>query len=160
VIEVTSEAELVAALRAIPAANVVAVEGHSLSGKSTTSRHLAAALSWQLIGTDAFAQQGCKAPTYVACLDVGRLAVAIAGRGQAPLLVEGICVRDTLEAVDVVPSLYVYIKRITQAGRWAEDPESAPSLSDLSLVDRWSATYHSRAKPLERADIVFARRDT
>jgi hypothetical protein len=164
--ELTNETALVSAIQEMCSLRcIVAVEGHSTSGKTTLSRRLAGFLEARLVSTDDFAIDGCRAARYVDCLDFTRLSQALdAARNANPILIlEGICLRDTLSRAGIVPTLYVYVKRMTQAGLWADDlanyvKEGAP-VPDLSRTDRWSVEYHLHSDPLGNATIVFVRHD-
>jgi hypothetical protein len=146
-------------------AQLVAIEGHSTCGKSFLARCLASAQGAIRVSTDCYADPGKVAETYTQKLDLDAL------RGDLSKLcdrfetvfVEGICLRDTLSAIGRSPDTSVYLKRITQAGLWADDPENyAPNgilEPGLSTVDSWSVRYHLDSDPLARADAVLVRRE-
>ena len=143
---------------------VIGIEGHSTSGKSHLGKELANASGATLISTDTYARERQHGDRYQDLIDLARLrADVVVGSERRFVFVEGICLRDVLNAADVKPDLFVYIKRITAAGLWADDPENyltdgRPN-PDLSWVDRQSALYHIQHSPLEFADFVYERRE-
>ena len=70
------------------------------------------------------------------------------------LFIDGICLRDTLARCGLTAGAFVYCRRITQAGLWADDPQDRthqdrPNRDDPSWVDWQSTDYHLREHPLE-----------
>lgn len=137
---------------------VLAIEGHSTSGKS----HLAAALGDRLgmavVSTDRFLSPGCETCRYVECLDLARLKSAVLGM-DAPCIIEGIAAAESLGLIERSADLTVYCKRITAAGLWADDlanylVQGRPA-PDLSMVDRWSVEYHLRRDPEKNSELVY-----
>jgi len=112
-------------------------------GRPILSRNLGARLGITAIETDAFALSESEAPTYVGGIDTAKLGAEIAGATAARLhvIVEGICLRDTLAKAAVTAKVFVYVKRITAAGLWADDPENE---LDGNWTDRQSIDYHAR----------------
>ena len=145
---------------------IIGLEGHSGAGKSMLAAALARACDAVVVSTDAFVDTKPNANTYLEYLSLDRLAAALtdALAGGDTVLVEGICLRDTLRALGVVPELYVYVKRITPAGLWADDPdnlsEHGEPLAFLPWVDRQSVRYHLCEAPLAHADFVYERRQS
>lgn len=144
-------------------ATVIAIEGHSTTGKTTLSRDLAERLNGVSLSTDAYARPESTAGSYVERIQHERLRAdldqLIANRSL--VVVEGIALRDTLRRISAAPHVFIYVKRITPAGLWADDLENY--LQDgrpaawLSWTDRQSVEYHIRESPHERADIVYVR---
>src|SRR2546426_5365243 len=126
---------------------------------------LADACGGASIGTDGFVDKDRNADTYVDHIVLDKLAAALnqLRREHPVVFVEGICLRDTLRSLNVTPQAFVYCKRISQAGLWADDLENylekGSLRSDLSWVDQQSVVYHARARPLENADLVYARHE-
>lgn len=113
-----------------------------------------------MFSTDEYARQRKEDDTYPELIDVRRLKTdveAAAARGST--FVEGICLRDVAQAAQLRPDVFVYIKRVTQAGLWADDPENyvtnGKPISGLSWVDRQSVLYHIKESPLEHAGLVY-----
>ena len=152
-------------LRLKNAGSLIAIEGHSTAGKTVLSNALAGACGGAPIGTDGFVDKDRNADTYVDHIVLDKLAAALnqLSREHPVVFIEGICLRDTLRSLNVTPQAFVYCKRITQAGLWADDPqnylERGSPRSDLSWVDQQSVVYHVRARPLENADLIYARHE-
>ncbi|HWL40180.1 MAG TPA: hypothetical protein VNO75_08060 [Gemmatimonadaceae bacterium] len=105
---------------------VVAIEGHSTSGKSYLSADLAERLGAVVVGTDSYVRDGSDAPTYLEAIDVRRIGSDVdrhVDAGQR-VIIEGICLRDTLRELAMTPSLFIYVKRMTPAGLWTDDLEN------------------------------------
>lgn len=142
---------------------VVAIEGHSTSGKTTLSKALSERLNAVPLSTDAYARPGSTAGGYVERMEHERLGADVDRMvaNGALVLIEGIALRDTLRKVSTVPYVFIYVKRITPAGLWADDPENylkaGRPASWLSWTDRQSVEYHLRESPHERADMVYIR---
>lgn len=142
---------------------VVAIEGHSTSGKSHLGRDLAKRLDAVVLETDSYARDGSDAPTYLEAIDVGRLGSDLdrhAGEGGR-VIMEGICLRDTLRELAITPTLFIYVKRMTPAGLWADELENyledGRPAEGLSWTDYQSVEYHVRERPEDRADFVYVR---
>jgi len=141
---------------------VVAVEGHSTSGKSYLSKNLAKHLGASVISTDLYAREGSQAPSYVDRMALDRLSLDLTRFARAGgVIIEGICLRDTLRALALVPRPFIYVKRISPAGLWADDLENylehGQPASGLSWTDSQSVAYHLRESPQDRADFIYAR---
>src|SRR5207302_9604393 len=123
------------------AGSLIAIEGHSTAGKTVLSNALADACGGAPIGTDAFVDKDRNAGKYVDLIVLHKVAAALTQlrRKHPVVFVEGICLRDTLRSLNVTPQAFVYCKRISQAGLWADDPENylenGSPRSDLSWVD-------------------------
>ena len=165
--DITNLNSLVAAItsRLRGAGALIAIEGHSTAGKTCLSKSLARACGGDSISTDSYVDKVRNTDTYLGRIVLNKLAVALSqSRGKHPVVfIEGICLRDTLASLNIAPQAFVYCKRITQAGLWADDPQNyldgESPRSDLSWVDQQSVLYHLRASPLENADIVYARHE-
>jgi hypothetical protein len=161
---------LVTTLRAriggTPAA-IIGIEGHSTSGKTTLATDLALACGGERISTDMYVDRQSDALAYSDRIFSEKLLTDLARlrREKTVVFIEGICLRDTLRLVGIAPESFIYCKRITQAGLWADDPlnyvdaHGRPQ-STLSTVDGMSVEYHLRVFPLEKADIVYLRQET
>ena len=151
-------------LQALGPGSLIGIEGFCSSGKSRLADCLALDMNADVVHTDDHAIKFDRPPTYVDCLKLGELAGALSHRSRDKrTLVEGICLRDVLGRCNVQADLFLYVRRIGQNGLWYDDlhlesfengePEEGdeiePHLSDLK--------YHARARPHEKADIVFDR---
>lgn len=137
---------------------IIGVEGHSTSGKTCLAERIGARLRLEVIGTDAFLQEGCETKRYIECLETKELetAVSVAAR---PLIIEGIALADSLEEIGATADLTVYCKRISSAGLWVDDllnyqTEGVPN-PNLSMVDHWAVEYHLRRDPVANTDLIF-----
>lgn len=143
---------------------VVGLEGYPLAGKSTLARTtIAPYLRAMHIATDSYVRKARDAATYVGYIDLDELRRDIAAaRTRGVVVVEGICLRDVLHASALEADIFVYCKRITELGLWADDPENydpPESFSAFSFADSQAHEYHLREHPAERADFVFLRRE-
>lgn len=146
--------------------SVIGIEGHSTSGKTTLATDLALACTGERISTDMYVDRGSSANAYADRVLYEKLNADLARlRLENTLIfIEGICLRDTLRRIALSPQTFVYCKRMTQAGLWADDPlnyvdEHGLPQSTLSTVDGMSVEYHLRVCPLEKADIVYLRQE-
>ena len=140
----------------------VGVEGASMSGKSTAADRLAQTLGAPVIHTDEFYQQGVLGSMYQDGLRTEQLSAALAtASGKSPIvIVEGLCLRETLEALGTPVRLFIYCRKLSAAGVWHQDPDFNTDLDPGSgrtqeLIDSWWFQYHDRASPFDRADFVF-----
>jgi hypothetical protein len=156
--------KLAAAIRARSHSSglVVGVEGASGSGKTQLAELLASQLNGAPISTDAHYKAGVVRDRYHDGLRLDALTRAIRDlqSGGAPIVIEGICLRDTLAAIHVTPTVFVYTKRISGAGIWHDDPAlfDLSDIDDASTqghIDRWSQSYHCRVEPHVLADFVY-----
>lgn len=145
---------------------LIGIEGHSTSGKTTLAIRLATVFDGACISTDNYIDRQSDAEAYSDRILVAKLLEEITRLRKTArvVFVEGICLRDSLRRVSIAPTTFIYCKRITQAGLWADDPlnyldKKGLPLSTLSTVDRMSVEYHLRTLPLEKADIVYARQE-
>jgi hypothetical protein len=139
---------------------IIAIEGHSASGKSYLSEDLAERLGAAAVGTDSYARDRSKAPTYVERIQLDSLAVDIDRLTEAGLvIIEGICLRDTLREIAIVPTAFIYLKVITVSGLWRDEVENYLEDGQPSgnWTDRQSVEYHLRENPHDRADFVYVR---
>ena len=141
---------------------VIGIEGASTSGKTTLSRTLADVGGYQVLSTDDFYRTGSLGKTYVEGLRLQELRAqwqSFASAGEA-LIIEGICLRDTLDAMESQATVFIYSKRISSAGLWHDDPALSDGISTGSgstqeQIDLWSHEYHVRKRPHLIADIMF-----
>ena len=143
---------------------IVAIEGASGSGKTCLGRELGSVIGASVVETDPYYRTGFKGASYEDGLrldDLEREVMRLL-RGGQPLIIEGVCLRDTLEALSLTPDAFVYCKKLSATGIWNDDPElletpPADFESVQALIDGWSLDYHRRTDPHERADFVFLR---
>jgi hypothetical protein len=143
---------------------VLGVEGASFAGKTCLARQLAGASSAVVVSTDPYYRRGFKGRRYSEGLRLEDLRHDVERHlaEESFLVVEGLCLRDTLVGLPLEPDAFVYCKRVSAAGIWHDDPEfqsmPAPDTDSVqALIDRWSLEYHQRTKPHEKADFTFVR---
>src|SRR3954462_3451248 len=140
--------------------SIAALEGFCGSGKTMLADQLGERLPMAVFHVDSFASKFDKPPVYTACLDLGRLRQALAERDKSgPSIVEGICLRDVLSLVGIVPTTFVYLNRIGQNRLWydglhLEDFEAGhPIPGDTEEPHRSDLEYHVRVRPHEAAHV-------
>lgn len=146
-------------LNALPRPLLVAIEGFMNSGKSTLAAALAPELGTTVIHTDEFVVPGDESLPYTERLNYERLEASL--RNEFAMIVEGICLRQVLKRINMVPSTYVYIKRISSNGLWHDQfhlyeyegnirsVTDEPAKSDLD--------YHAMVRPHEIANFIVQR---
>ena len=94
--------------------SVIAVEGFTSSGKSRLANDLASNLGGNAFHTDAYLAGNDPSVPYPRRVDQAKLGSAIkrAESNDSIILVEGICLRQTLQGSAIHPSLYIHVKRI------------------------------------------------
>ena len=113
---------------------------------------------------DSFASKFDEPPAYTACLDLVRLRQALTERDKSrPCIVEGICLRDVLSLVGIVPTIFVYLKRIGENGLWYDGlhlhnfEAGHPIWGDTEEPHRSDFEYHARVRPHEAAHVIYER---
>ena len=140
---------------------VIGLEGCCGSGKSTLAEELSNKFSGVKFSTDDFIKIKDGNVYYVDRIDFEKLKSHIqqAQNSNLLILIEGICLRDTLEKLQLSLNTAVYIKKLSPSSNLWHDgfeienfiagknspPE--PFLSDMK--------YHSRIKPQEICDFVY-----
>ena len=144
---------------------IVGVEGASGSGKTSLAK-LVATEPAHAISTDAYYETGVKGQKYLDGIKLETLSEDLRKSISAyeRVVVEGICLRDTLAKVGVSPNLFIYCKRISSAGIWNDDPQFHSPISEVAkctqgLIDCWSHEYHVESEPHLVADIVYEWRE-
>lgn len=145
---------------------IIAVEGASGSGKSELGEKLARGSRAHVVSTDRYYNEGVLGDRYQDGLRLDELKEdLIPLRTESErLVVEGICLRDTLGLIGLKPDAYVYCRRISPAGVWNDDPEledfpDPNSRSSQGRIDWWSNQYHLRTHPHQIADFLFEWRE-
>jgi hypothetical protein len=154
--------DLVARIEHLPLPRVIGVEGFSGSGKSRLADDLAARLSATAVHLDRFLPPPAGGPQpYVERLDLPALAAALTS--DPVVIVEGICLRDTLERIGVALHFVVYLKRVSAVGLWhdglgMEDFEAGRE-TITHEPERSDMLYHCARGPHTLADYVLERRE-
>jgi hypothetical protein len=150
---------------------LVGLDGAREAGKSTIARRLASDLGRSLISVDDYVRQGVGTPyADLVRLDELRAALASPDKGSK-VLIEGICLLTLLDRLGVALGALIYVVRASAPGEWSEVDLFDDTVTEADLVarcgpvpstagaslDRDLAIYHKRARPHERADIVYER---
>jgi hypothetical protein len=145
---------------------LLAVEGASLSGKTTLAGRIADRPDAIRMSTDCFRVAGRLGETYTEGLDLRYLRADVEKLRErfALVVIEGICLRDTVEAVGLAVDRWIYVKRLSHLGVWNDDPdleviEQPPDHGVGALIDWWSHEYHLRSRPHVKADVGFEWRE-
>lgn len=144
---------------------VIGVDGFMSSGKSTLSRELARQLGAVHLEIDHYADPAREATSYIGKLRVSELAADFTtlSLANASLIIEGVCLRRVLCAIGVRADVFVYVKRLSQAGLWHDGLHLEDFASETPDSDDWLNTdvnsYHLICRPHERADIIFERHE-
>ena len=136
------------------------------AGAKTSLAKLVATEPAQIISTDAYYETGVKGQKYLDGIKLETLSEDLRQSISAyeRVVVEGICLRDTLAKVGVSPNLFIYCKRISSAGIWNDDPQFHSPIPEVArfaqaLIDSWSHQYHVESEPHLVADIVYEWRE-
>jgi hypothetical protein len=140
----------------------VAVEGFPGVGKSTFAAALARLLRWRHIALDDY--HICKeSARFTDHVDRARLRAEIGSR--ANIVVEGACLREAIESIDIDP-FRIYLARVSlQGGRyhWHDAIELEAGRRPWPNLSAWLAEaidgYHRRVQPHRDADFTFLRID-
>jgi len=185
-IEIDDADTLVARIRETIAAadsTCIAIDGIDGAGKTFLARQLNSALGGSALSLDSFLKpnKGTFLPS-LRLSDIRREVML----GSTPLIVEGICVLDVLERIDLKPTLHIYVKRM-RMGRWEDEDECDPTIHVEALLYRMReearlisrhlrenaptdttpalsgvreeiVRYHAKFLPARRADFIFQRR--
>ncbi|MDT9002487.1 hypothetical protein RQP53_24660 [Paucibacter sp. APW11] len=108
------------ALRQLPRGSLVGLDGFMSSGKTHLATALAESLGGMAIHTDDLVEDGDESLPYLGRLDLAKLKAILSGPAADAvlILVEGICLRETLGSLGIDPAAFVYVKRIAQNGLW------------------------------------------
>jgi hypothetical protein len=148
----------------------IGVDGADGAGKSSLAKRLAIALGKRQVDIDNFVEKGQGG--YGAFIDY--MALHAAGEGS-DVVISGACLRDVLKRSRLDVDAYVYVKRM-RPGYWADEEtcvfpagvNAAITKQEAmhGLVEKHGAMpgavveimrYHDKARPHERADVVFTR---
>jgi hypothetical protein len=139
---------------------IASIDGYRQSGKTTLAKRLTDDLNGTCISTDTYRRDELVGRPYVEQLALDDLKGDIVrAHGQGVVLVEGICVSETLTLAGIDPVMRIYCKRMTQSGLWADDLPNyvidGHVCPDLSPFDTEVARYHVANRPDANADVVF-----
>ena len=149
---------------------IIAIEGFTLSGKTYLGNRLSKDLGCSLLSTDEYVIERGGNFYWVDRLNLSLLSDNINRSLQKNQLtiIEGICLRDTLNRIHIEPSLYVYVKSLTKTGGlWhgglnlEEFQQNQDFKENIFEPDLSAFKYHlnEQFRPHERANIIFSRID-
>ena len=164
--EIPSVCELVMRIQERGAVRIVGIEGSCGAGKTYLGRSLTKQLNGSLVSTDCFVATQGGHTDYVDRFNLDRLkrVVAEALRLSQPVILEGICLRDTISRVSSMPvDLFIYVKvlsgEIWNYGVDLEDFEQGGGESAAPQPHLSVHRYHHRTQPHKRADLIYVRQE-
>ena len=137
------------------------------AGKSSLAKQLASDVSDSLppLHLDDFRPHPIPDVTYLRTLDLHLLQAQLDERRQVfpitPSVIEGICLREVLEAIERKLDLAIYVKRLSALGLWhmqfnLEDYDNDPRRPELpKVLYNDELRYHRTYRPHEVADLCF-----
>jgi hypothetical protein len=152
---------------------LVGIDGARGAGKTVLAHGLGQSLCAPVVSLDKFLKDDGE--SYVARLDLGRVRSVVRDhlRLSGVVAVEGICLLDALERLEIGVHHHVYVRRISAGGRFCDDElfddeieldegiHAKLSMQNCSSAGEWLDAqiqeYHHRVRPHVRADTVFER---
>jgi hypothetical protein len=149
---------------------VVGIDGASGAGKTSFAKLLCNELNGKHIEVDSYLHQ--HRGEYVSHLRLEILRKDVAASVEPVSLIEGVCLLDILERIQITLDVLIYVKRVDTAGIWVDQnlcdtsrslakilewlshTESCAGKPGIANLDRELATYHHKFQPVERADII------
>jgi hypothetical protein len=150
--------------RSLPPRAVIGIDGAPASGKSTVARQIGPVLNATVIELDLLLNR--HEGQYVNSLRLNDLRDSLAA-ATGPVVVEGICLLQALDAVDVASDELVYVKSMSNWG-WDHEEEcdvvGDPESRIADLAKRYSSLpagleevirYHAKYRPQDRATVEY-----
>ena len=165
---INTENELVAALRntSFDSKSTVSVDGVDGVGKTTLSTKIAQELCLSNIELDDFVQKNQGG--YINHIDYDRLLKKI--NANKPVVVEGICVLQILQRIQIRPNVRIYIKVVDRYCfcngqiKYFPPDKSADEVINERKIKGFSVgfeedliRYHYNFTPHEKSDYIFER---
>ena len=127
---------------------LIGVEGASASGKIDRGHPTRGPPPGGRVSTDDYGEAGRVDETYAEGVDLPLLQRDLdkLSRTFRLVVVEGICLEETLDAIKDAPARSIYVKRVSSVGVWNDDPISK-SWRHLNLArrrERGSSGGHGR----------------
>ncbi|MGN6150775.1 MAG: hypothetical protein ACTHOH_02045 [Lysobacteraceae bacterium] len=141
---------------------VIGIDGFMDAGKTTLAFGLAKQLSGIRVGLDCYVEKGREAPNYIGLLRLDELRRDLKGLRAAFdfVVIDGICLLDALDAIDVSLDMFVYVKRIASRGMWHDGlhlEDFAACGESGGLADKSQLDYHLSRRPHEMASLIYQR---
>jgi hypothetical protein len=149
-----------------PRFQLIGVEGRMCCGKTTLAKQLAEDLGLSVppIHVDRFRLKPIPYRPYVETLDLRELALQLNERKQdlptTSVIIEGICLREVLNAIGRTLDLAIYVKKLSPQGLWhtqfdLEDYENDPRPNVPKILCDDELRHHLAYRPHEIADFFF-----
>lgn len=143
---------------------MIGVDGFMNAGKTTLAFWLAKELSGIRVGVDCYVEKEREASNYVELLRHEDLRRDLEGLRAAFdfVVIDGICLLDALDAIDVSLDMFVYVKRISPMGIWQdgfhlEDFEAGGESG--GWAEKSELDYHVSRRPHEMASLIYHRNE-
>jgi len=166
----TSSQEVIDAIREMGAVRI-GIDGKDGTGKSTLAQEISAALGLHCISLDTFLEKG--KDRYVEYIDYPKLKATL--ENHEGYVVEGVCLRQVLQRIQLVPEANIYIKRMRHDYWLNEDtldinePVESVVARELQDANMFSSSpianlplaeevirYHDEFRPHNHADVTYA----
>lgn len=143
---------------------LIVFDGCDGVGKTTLAIDVASRLGCEHVDGDAHLDK--KLGMYVGALRTEELRSAIVlALAKSPVaILHCVCAREVVARLELLPSAYVYVQRISMGGlpgdlpmMWAEEDGVTTIPEYFNELDRELQTYHASHKPIASADILYRR---
>lgn len=157
---------------------IIGIHGDKRSGKSTLGEFLAEKLTSSLVSTDLFVSEekiNSSDGAYPNCIDYQLLLDAVKMKCEdfKVVIIEGICLIQIFEKLDIEPDVLIYSKRIYGKDEEEEDmvnidlnesqyqkviekiDEILNCIKLSTCIEKDNAIYHYQYKPLAKSDYIY-----
>ena len=144
--KVTSADQLAAILQSVFASDlqgVIAIDGKDDVGKSTLAADLRERIGGTVISVDDHIEEA--RGVYLPALRVSDLRSAFA-EAVPPRIVEGVCLRDVLQAIDCKSAVHIYVRRVIADGYWRHNVICDPAEPVENIIAREVASLRQFAE--------------
>jgi hypothetical protein len=148
--EITSADELAAILQrdfASDLQGVIAIDGRDDVGKSTLAADLCERIGGAVISVDDYIEEA--QGVYLPALRVSDLRSALV-EVAPPRIVEGVCLRDVLQAIDCNSAVHIYVRRVIVGGYWRHKVICDPAEPVEEIIAREDASLRQFAEDAAR----------
>lgn len=139
--------------------HVIGIDGYPGTGKSNLAYTIASITRMNVINFDDFVKP--KQDSYVSSLHVEIMRARIDVIKSQGLILEGLCMLEVIELMEIKISTLIYCKEISEGTRiWHDgqryDPEYAELVSHQEIgLDAEVKKYHEKYRPWEKAKYIF-----
>jgi hypothetical protein len=160
-------AKVVARIKEI-GVGLVAIDGCTWAGKSCLTNWIGTTQSIKTIEVDKFLNRKTGAFVRALRIDELRTAVTKADPKINLVILEGVCIRDVLEKLEITASMFIYVQRNSEMGvpcdasilDFERECEIRERRTPEVILGPELADYHRRQKPRRRADVLFIRTES